>query len=134
MKDLIIKKCLKCGAMVKIIEDCHCDNCGIKCCNEQMKEIKKNSTDGAIEKHKPTYVKEDNKIIVTINHVMDEDHYIEWICLLTEDREEYVYFNFKDDPKAIFNNVKHGKIYSYCNKHGLWETDIEWAKLILFIN
>ena len=29
-KELIIKKCQKCGAMVKVIEDCHCDNCGIK--------------------------------------------------------------------------------------------------------
>ena len=125
MKELKVKKCLKCGAIVKIIEDCHCDNCGIKCCGESMKEIKTNSTDGAVEKHKPTYVKEDDKLIVTVNHVMDDNHYIEWLCLLTEGREEYVYLNPKDEPKTIFNNVKSGKIYSYCNKHGLWVTDIE---------
>ena len=29
----------KCGAMVKILIDCTCNNCGIKCCNETMKEI-----------------------------------------------------------------------------------------------
>ena len=31
--------CEKCGAMVKVLIDCTCANCGIKCCGEQMKEI-----------------------------------------------------------------------------------------------
>ena len=34
-----IVKCEKCGAMVKVLIDCTCDNCGIKCCEETMKEI-----------------------------------------------------------------------------------------------
>ena len=125
MKELVIKKCLKCGAIVKVIEDCHCDDCGINCCSEPMKELKANSSDGAIEKHKPEYIKKEGKLLVSINHVMDEDHYIEWICLLTNNSEEYVYLNPGDEPEAIFNNVKEGKIYSYCNKHGLWVTEIE---------
>ena len=125
MKELVIKKCFKCGAIVKIIEDCHCDNCGIDCCGEPMKELRTNSTDGAIEKHKPEYTIENNELIVTVNHVMDEDHYIEWICLLTDTKEEFVYLNPQDDPKVKFNNVKTVKIYSFCNNHGLWVTDIK---------
>ena len=31
--------CEKCGAMVKILIECTCPNCGIKCCGETMKEI-----------------------------------------------------------------------------------------------
>ena len=31
--------CEKCGAMVKVLIDCTCTNCGIKCCGETMKEI-----------------------------------------------------------------------------------------------
>ena len=31
--------CEKCGAMVKVLIDCTCENCGIKCCGAQMKEI-----------------------------------------------------------------------------------------------
>ena len=123
MKELIIKKCQKCGAIVKVLKDCTCDDCGIKCCGEQMKEVKVNSTDASIEKHKPTYELDGDKLIVTVNHIMEEDHYIEWLCLLTDDKEEYVYL--KDKPKAIFDKVTNGKIYSYCNKHGLWVTDIE---------
>ena len=25
MKELKLKKCLKCGALIKVIEDCHCE-------------------------------------------------------------------------------------------------------------
>ena len=31
--------CEKCGAMVKVLIDCTCQNCGIKCCGETMKDI-----------------------------------------------------------------------------------------------
>ena len=125
MKELTIKKCSKCGAIVKVIKDCTCDDCGIKCCGEPMKEIRANSSDGAVEKHKPTYTFENDKLIVTINHVMDEDHFIEWICLLTDNKEEYVYLKPNEHPSAIFDRVNSGKLYSYCNKHGLWVTDIK---------
>lgn len=125
MKELIIRKCVKCGATVKVIDDCKCDNCAITCCNEPMKALKANTSDGAIEKHKPTYIKTGNNIIVNVNHVMEEDHYIEWICLLTDKEEKYVYLKPGEEAKVEFDNVKEGKIYSYCNKHGLWTQDIK---------
>ena len=31
--------CEKCGAMVKVLIDCTCENCGIKCCDKIMNEI-----------------------------------------------------------------------------------------------
>ena len=121
--ELVIKKCLKCGALVKVLEDCKCDDCGIKCCKEPMKTILSNSSDGAVEKHKPEYVIEGDEIVVTVNHVMESDHYIEWICLVSDKNEEYVYFKPGDKAIARFKN-NGGVIYSYCNKHGLWKTEI----------
>lgn len=123
--DLIIKKCFKCGATVKVIHDCTCNDCGITCCGTLMKEIKANISDGAIEKHKPTYVVDGDNLIVTVNHVMDNDHYIEWIMLFTDDKEEYRYLKPGENAKVIFSNVSSGKIYSYCNKHGLWMEEIK---------
>lgn len=32
-------RCEKCGAMVKVLIDCTCGDCGIKCCNDKMKQI-----------------------------------------------------------------------------------------------
>ena len=122
---MIIKKCLKCGAIVKVINDCTCSDCGIICCGTPMKEMMANTSDGAIEKHKPTYIVDGDKLIVTVNHVMDLDHYIEWICLVTEDREEYRYLKPNVEASVTFDKVLSGKIYSYCNKHGLWMEEIK---------
>lgn len=124
MKELILKKCKKCGAMVNVINDCDCNDCGIMCCNEFMINIKANSVDAAVEKHVPTYEVRDNKLIVKVNHVMDSDHYIEWICLLTDTKEEYIYLKPNDNAEAVFENVDSGILYSYCNKHGLWKQEI----------
>ena len=32
-------RCEHCGAMVKVLIDCNCGDCGIKCCNKTMKVI-----------------------------------------------------------------------------------------------
>lgn len=124
MRELLLKKCPKCGALVKTIKDCNCKDCGIMCCNEIMKPVKSNIVDAAIEKHKPQVLIKDNKLIAEVNHVMEEDHYIEWICLLTDEKEEYVYFKPGDTPTAIFDKADKGIVYSYCNKHELWQTEI----------
>ncbi len=31
-------KCASCGAVVKVITPCNCENCGIKCCGKIMEE------------------------------------------------------------------------------------------------
>ena len=42
--------CEKCGAMVKVLIDCKCENCGIKCCGEPMKEISAEEAAKRLEK------------------------------------------------------------------------------------
>lgn len=120
----VIKKCLQCGAIVKVIKDCDCKDGGILCCNEKMQDIKANSTDAAVEKHVPTYEVENGILKVRVNHVMEEEHFIEWICFKTEGKEEYVYLNPKQEATAIFSNIQAGTLYAYCNKHGLWSAKV----------
>ena len=124
MRELVIKKCNKCGATIKVIKDCKCDECGIMCCGEVMKELKHNSVDASFEKHIPNYTVEGEMINVVVNHVMDEDHFIEWIGFVTKDREEFVYLKPGDKPQTKFKYEK-GVIYSYSNKHYLWMTEVK---------
>lgn len=42
-------RCKKCGAIVKVLIDCTCEDCGIKCCNEKMKEISEEEAKNYIE-------------------------------------------------------------------------------------
>jgi len=44
-----------------------------------MEDIIPNTVECAVEKHIPTYDKVEDEIFVKVNHVMEKDHYIEWI-------------------------------------------------------
>ena len=122
--ELIIKKCSKCGATVKVIEDCTCEGCGIKCCNEEMQVMIPNSVDAAVEKHVPTYNIVDNQIVVKVNHVMEKEHFIEWISLVADKTEYTIKLNPEQEAEAKFPYIKGANIYAYCNKHGLWKAEV----------
>ena len=117
---MILKKCNDCGALVKVLEDSEC----IKCCGSKMEVVKSNSVDASFEKHVPTFEVVGNKLVVTVNHVMDSDHYIEWICFESDNKEEIIYLKPGMDAKVEFNYQK-GMLYAYCNKHGLWESEVK---------
>ena len=122
--ELVVKKCKSCGAVVNVLDDCNC-KCGIQCCGEEMEKLVPNSVDAAIEKHVPTYEKTGDEIVVKVNHVMEDEHYIEWICFVTENRQCMVKFKPGESAEARFPYVSGSVIYSYCNKHGLWKKDVE---------
>ncbi len=116
----MFKKCLKCGKIVYIIKG----SGDIICCNEPMKELIPNSVDASFEKHVPNYEIINNNIEVTVNHVMDNDHYIEWIALENEQGIQMINLKPGMEAKATFNYTNKGIIYAYCNKHGLWKKEI----------
>lgn len=122
--ELIIKKCLNCGAMVEVLKDCTCENCGIKCCGEQMQTMKPNSVDASFEKHLPVVHVKFDIVEVEVPHVMEDDHYIEWIAMVSDDKVCKKYFNPGEVAKTTFEYIEGSKVYAYCNKHGLWMSDV----------
>ena len=121
----IIKRCLKCGATVEVIKDCTCDNCGIRCCNEQMVAVEPNTVDASVEKHKPTYEVVGEFIVVNVDHVMEAEHYIEYIAIDGTNINAKKFFNAGETAKAVFPYIKGSVVYAYCNKHGMWSTEVE---------
>ena len=115
-------KCNKCGKVLDVIKNSSCDTI---CCGEPMTTIKPNSVDAAVEKHVPTYEVEGDKIIVKVNHVMEDEHYIEWVAMESENRFEKVLLRPGMIPEAKFDYIPGSIIYSYCNKHSLWKADVE---------
>lgn len=124
-KEFILRKCKKCGATVEVLKDCTCDNCGIMCCGETMSIVVPNTVDASVEKHKPEYEVVGNYIVVTVNHEMTDEHFIEYIALDGEKVNAKKHFNLGDSPKAVFPYIPGTKVYSSCNKHGIWSTDIK---------
>ena len=114
-------KCEKCGAVVIQMEE----NKDIVCCEQSMIELIPNSVDASFEKHVPTYQKIGEKIVAKVNHVMEEEHYIEWIAHVTEKDEQIRCFEPYMIAETEFDYAPGSRLYAYCNKHGLWEKEIE---------
>lgn len=123
--ELILKKCNQCGALIEIIKDCQCEECGILCCKEPMKEVTVNDKEASFEKHMPTYEIKEDQITIKVNHVMEEEHYIEMIMLKTETETYTKVLKPNEIPEITYPLKGKATIYSYCNKHGLWKLEVK---------
>ena len=120
-----IYKCEMCGNIVVVL---HGGTGDLLCCEKEMKLQEANSVDAAVEKHVPIVKIEEQRVNVQVGstpHPMEADHYIETICLHTENDEGFVKFlksgdvpeaNFTVDSPVVFAQA-------YCNKHGLWKSN-----------
>ena len=113
-------KCLICGKVVKVLNG----EGNVICCGKEMLELKPNSTDAAFEKHVPECEIKDNKVYIKVNHVMESDHFIEWVSI--ENNNEFHMKKFKpgEVAEAVFDYIPNAVVHSYCNKHNLWENKI----------
>ena len=120
-----VLKCKKCGAMVISFEATNLAECKMLCCGEDMDQLVSNSVDASFEKHVPIYEIKDNIIKARVNHVMEDEHYIEWIAYVTENSHELRYFEPNMTAETEFKFVPNSKLYAYCNKHGLWKNEVK---------
>jgi len=116
--------CEHCGNIIVMIRD---EGVAVQCCGEKMKEIIPGTSDGAEEKHVPVYDVQNGKVTVTIGeveHPMTPEHYIEWVCLETEDGLQFKQLKSNMAPSVSFLISEKDKIktvYAFCNKHSLWK-------------
>lgn len=120
--EITLKRCNKCG---KVVKEMNNKPCPTMCCGEEMVAVVPNSVDAAVEKHVPQYEVREDRIYVTVNHVMEEDHYIEWISIVSEGRECIRYFKPGEVAETHFKYIPGSTLYAYCNKHSLWKADVE---------
>lgn len=122
MNDLFLKKCSVCGATNMILTNCDSNT---TCCGRKMDVVVPNSVDCSIEKHVPIYEKVEDEIFVKVNHVMEKEHYIEWIAMVTDNKTEFVRLFSEQNAEARFKYVSDATLYAYCNKHGLWTSKVD---------
>ncbi len=116
--------CTHCGNIIAMIKDC---GVTVHCCSEEMKEIVPGESNASSEKHLPVYKVENGTVRVCVGeaeHPMTEEHYIEWICIETEDGFQYKHLKPEMPPHAVFfisDKDKVKAVYAFCNQHSLWK-------------
>lgn len=94
--------------------------------DENMVELKANTTDGALEKHVPVVNVDGSHVHVVVGsvaHPMTEPHYIDFIALVTDQKAELKRLEHTGKPEADFDLAENEKVvavYEFCNLHGLW--------------
>ena len=126
MKEVKFYRCNHCGNIIEKIVD---SGVSVICCGEEMTELVPNTTDAATEKHVPVVVVDGSKVTVQVGsvaHPMTEEHYIQWICLVTSKGIQRVNLSSTDKPEAVFyiGEEKPVAVYEYCNLHGLWKKEL----------
>ena len=116
-----VYKCEICGNVVEIL---HGGKGQLVCCGQPMKLMETKKEEQGYEKHLPVVEKMGNEIIVkvgSIQHPMEEKHFIELIEIITKDGKIMrKYLNPGDKPEARFPLVEIKEAREYCNIHGLW--------------
>lgn len=122
-----IYKCDICGNIIEVIQEAAGS---LVCCGKPMTLKDERTKDGVGEKHLPVIEKKDNGVFVKVGeveHPMLEEHYIQWIEVLTEDKVIRLNLNPGDKPEGMFN-IDYEKIIGvreYCNLHGLWSINLK---------
>ena len=91
-----------------------------------MALYEENSTDAAVEKHVPVLEKTPNGYKVTVGsvaHPMEEEHYIEWIEIISGELSSRKFLKPGEAPEAVFCiDSDEVSARAYCNIHGLWRS------------
>ncbi|WP_312279812.1 desulfoferrodoxin [Oscillibacter sp.] len=126
MSELKFYICKHCGNLVEMV---HTGGGQLVCCGDPMVELKANTVDASQEKHVPVVTVEGDTVKVAVGavaHPMLEEHYIQWVYLMTEHGALRHEFKPGDAPEATFclNGEKALAAYEYCNLHGLWKKEL----------
>lgn len=120
-----IYKCADCGNVVEVLFSGDGD---LVCCGKPMVQMVENTVDASKEKHVPVIEKTANGYKVkigSVEHPMEEKHYIMWIQLVADGKEYTQFLKPGMKPEAEFCvNASQISAREYCNLHGLWKSSI----------
>lgn len=118
--------CRRCGNFISFVKD---SGSPVSCCGETMEELVPNTVEASTEKHIPVVTVGDNLVKVCVGsaaHPMLDAHLIQWIILETDQGKVCKHLDAGEKPEITFAlcGEKPVAVYSYCNLHGLWKTEL----------
>ncbi len=121
-------RCSHCGNIIAFVKN---KGVPVMCCGQKMEEIVANTVEASTEKHLPVITVVGNLVKVnvgSVNHPMEDKHYIEWIALHTKEGNQRKELSPNGSPNAEFALCESDEpiaVYAYCNLHGLWKTEVK---------
>ena len=116
-------RCEVCGNIVEVVNE---GATALVCCSEPMIKLEAKTEDQGQEKHVPVVEETDSSIKVkvgSIEHPMEDKHYIKFIEILLEDRIIRKELKPGQAPEAKYCATKSDviEVREFCSIHGLWK-------------
>ena len=89
----------------------------VSCCGIQLPVLEAEEPDG---EHRLNAERVEDEIYVFSDHRMSKDHYLSFIAYMTPDRCEIKALYPEGNAEARFFFRGAGRLYCYCNQHGLF--------------
>jgi len=114
-------KCEVCGNIVEV----YGAGAGkLVCCGQAMNLLEEKSEDAGLEKHVPVVEVAGEKVNVKVGdvpHPMEENHFIQWIEVITKNGKCTKFLKPNTEPAAEFMMTEDIiEVRELCNVHGLW--------------
>lgn len=116
MKKTKFYVCPKCGSIMQGIGECQ-----ISCCGKTLESLEVKQSD---QNHKIKISEIENDFYIEFAHEMTKEHYIGFAAYAAFDRVLTVRLYPEQACAVRFAKMYGGKIYYYCNQHGLFEYEI----------
>ena len=118
-----IYRCNVCGNITEVL---HAGKGELVCCGQPMELLEEKTADVGKEKHVPIFETTAGEINVKVGdvpHPMEENHYIEWIEIITDGGSCRQFLKPGDKPEAVYEiGEKKVTAREYCSVHGLWKS------------
>jgi len=122
-----LKQIYKCSICGNIVEALHAGVGQVVCCGKPMDLLQEKNQDVGQEKHVPIVEKTADGIKIkvgSVSHPMEENHYIEWIEVMVDEKLYRKFLKPGDKPEAEFClTTDQIQARAYCNVHGLWKSN-----------
>ena len=110
----------------------HCDSvsqsigqCQIFCCGKPIPPLSANCAD---DKHSIYITQIENDFYIEFHHEMSKEHFIAFAAYVGIDRTFIVRLYPEQDASVRIPQTYSGKLYYYCNQHGLFEYNFQSSK------
>ena len=116
MKKTKFYVCPDCGSLMQ-----GTGNSQVVCCGKTLEPLKSSVTDDA---HKINISEIEDDYYIEFDHKMTKEHYISFVSYVRFDRVLTLKLYPEQDCAVRFPKMRGGKLYYYCNQHGLFEFKI----------
>lgn len=90
----------------------------ISCCGITLPPLEAEEADGD---HSITVENVEDEHFITVRHPMTKDHFISFLAFVTSDRVQLVKFYPEGNAETRLQLRGMGRLYYYCNRHGLFQ-------------